>query len=217
MTSINGWMTTAADGLRDLLLRMATPRVRWNEEGDSDDLTEIPDMGYVESLAEAEAVGSLVQIVEDSPLDFLSGGPVAGTRLHCIAVDVDMPAWLVPSTNENHYHLYVPLEIPEEDLFEWLDASAKIGLLEQGYVDACKARGMTTLRVPWLRKGEEPSRNDPDFDDGWDDESEEPVNANERIIIAVDPAERDGDDTRVTIREANGVMHVEGVIRRDPF
>lgn len=74
---------------------------------------------------------------------------------HVIAVDVDVPAWLVPSSTEGHSHLYVDLEMSWEDYKEWLLASAKIGLLEEGYVNAAIQRGMTSVRTPWTRKGNE--------------------------------------------------------------
>ena len=39
----------------------------------------------------------------------------------------------------------------------------KIGLVEEGYVSACKSRGMTSLRAPWVKKGEEEPPDSPDY------------------------------------------------------
>lgn len=78
---------------------------------------------------------------------------------HLIAVDIDKPAWLLQSSShgmwEPHHHLYVEVEASWDDYLAWLEASAKIGLLEPGYVSASKARGATFLRLPWIRKGQE--------------------------------------------------------------
>lgn len=78
-------------------------------------------------------------------------------RNHALLLDLDVPAWLLPSSTGGHGHLYVDLEIPEDKLWRFLDAAADIGLVEEGYVSACKARGMTSLRPPWIEKGREPS------------------------------------------------------------
>lgn len=81
----------------------------------------------------------------------------AHQRNHALLLDLDVPAWLLPSSTGGHGHLYVDLDIPEDKLWTFLDAAADIGLVEEGYVSACKARGMTSLRPPWIVKGQEPS------------------------------------------------------------
>jgi hypothetical protein len=141
------WIAEAPAQLVAMIRRMTFHhKVNWNAPDyvENEDFGEAGDPRKVtEEIDEAEALSSLVGV--DS----------VGNRLHHIAVDVDVPAWLVPSSTPGHAHLYVPLKVTEGAYFDWLDASAEIGLLEPGYVSACKSRGMTSVRAPWVVKGEE--------------------------------------------------------------
>lgn len=76
-------------------------------------------------------------------------------RQHVVALDIDHQAWLVPSSNPGHNHLYVALMCEWNLYVEFLEAAAKIGLVESGYVAASKKRGATYLRLPWVKKGAE--------------------------------------------------------------
>lgn len=71
---------------------------------------------------------------------------------HAVVIDLDVPAWLVPSTSVAHSHLYADVSCSWPDYLEFLRAAAKIGLLEQGYVAACEARGYSSVRLPWVAK-----------------------------------------------------------------
>jgi hypothetical protein len=77
---------------------------------------------------------------------------------HQIVVDIDHPVHVVESSTPGHYHLYVELPggIPQGLYFEWLQACAKIGLVEPGYVAASVNRGHTDLRLPWVSKADTP-------------------------------------------------------------
>jgi hypothetical protein len=82
------------------------------------------------------------------------------TGLHHILIDIDRRAVLLPSTSVGHFHLYVEMGMcgdgmKWEDYAEWLRASAKIGLIEEGYAEASIRRKATFLRLPWIRKGHE--------------------------------------------------------------
>ena len=75
---------------------------------------------------------------------------------HIVVLDIDHPAHLVGSSTEGHHHLYV--EIPpcsHQDYLAFLDAAHKIGLIEEGYLNASMARGHSDVRLPWVRKGED--------------------------------------------------------------
>ena len=74
---------------------------------------------------------------------------------HIVALDIDHEAWLIPSTNPGHSHLYVAVTCQWNKYVKFLEAAADIGLVEPGYVAASKRRGATYLRVPWLQKGGE--------------------------------------------------------------
>lgn len=97
-----------------------------------------------ESLEDADAVTSRV----DNPRNPF-------TNQHKVLLDIDMPAVLVPSTNPEHFHLYIDHTMKWRDYLELLEALAKAGILQEGFVDAAKERGFTTLRTPWTRKGKE--------------------------------------------------------------
>lgn len=73
-------------------------------------------------------------------------------KRHAVLLDLDVPAYLVPSTTPGHSHLYVDLNLTEEAYFDFLDACAKVGLIEEGYAGASKAKGGTYLRLPWVKK-----------------------------------------------------------------
>lgn len=73
---------------------------------------------------------------------------------HALVLDIDHPAWLMPSTTPGHFHLYVdvPGGIPDDEYAALLDALATAGVIEWGYAGASKARGFTSVRLPWITK-----------------------------------------------------------------
>jgi hypothetical protein len=156
------WLASAPADLVALMRRMTWHhKVNWN----APDYIEADEFGtdaegkpkgdgreVVDDIEKAEALSSQVPA---SHLTLPDDPPEA--REHVIAVDIDCPAWLIPSSTEGHHHLYARTTQPIlwADYVKWLDASVVIGLLEPGYVSACKSRGMTSLRAPWVRKGAE--------------------------------------------------------------
>lgn len=136
-----------AAGLLALLQQLKLHRnVKWEaadyEEGD-DGREEAP------ALEDAEAASSLRHVTTfDGEED----------RYHAVLLDLDVPAWLIPSSTPGHSHLYVDLHCHQDDYFEFLEAAVKVGLVEEGYVGACESRGATSLRLPWVRKGSEATR-----------------------------------------------------------
>jgi hypothetical protein len=95
-------------------------------------------------LTEANIVSSLLKPI-------LPGAPASR---HIVAVDIDWPAHLIPSSTPGHSHLYVevPGGIAQDAYFDWLDASAKIGLIQKGYAEVARLRGHSDLRLPWVSK-----------------------------------------------------------------
>jgi hypothetical protein len=73
-------------------------------------------------------------------------------RWHAPVLDLDLPATLVPSTTEGHFHLYIDREVPESSYFRLLDTLADCGIIEKGYASASKRRGFSAVRVPWVKK-----------------------------------------------------------------
>lgn len=99
-----------------------------------------------------------------SPASILEGANCVSSRLpddffgkprHAIILDLDLPAYLVPSSTPGHSHLYIDKVLNEDAYYELLDALAKAGVLEPGYVTASKRKGGTHLRLPWVKKGDQ--------------------------------------------------------------
>lgn len=74
-------------------------------------------------------------------------------RAHRPVLDLDIPAFLVPSSTPGHSHLYIDHEVPDEVFWRLCDALAEAGILQGGYVSASKSRGYTSVRLPWIKKG----------------------------------------------------------------
>lgn len=81
---------------------------------------------------------------------------------HALVLDIDHPTWLVPSTTPGHFHLYVdvPSGIETSDYEAILNALAVGGVIEWGYAGASKARGFTSVRLPWVEKMKGPIQHD---------------------------------------------------------
>lgn len=71
---------------------------------------------------------------------------------HKVVLDLDLPAKLIPSSTEGHFHLYVDHELTWEKYKALLVALGEAGILEEGYVRASLAREFTAVRLPWVHK-----------------------------------------------------------------
>lgn len=97
----------------------------------------------------------------------LHGGfEAARQRRHILAIDIDYPTYLVESSTEGHYHLYVdvPGGIPHEKYLALLDALADAGVIQPGYAQVSKERGHSDLRLPWVDKHPKPGSDALNFD-----------------------------------------------------
>lgn len=94
------------------------------------------------------------------PAEFFNGANVVTSlrqgsffrRRHAVLLDLDVPAYLIPSSTHGHSHLYIDVDCAEADYFALLDALATCGVIERGYANASKKKGATYLRLPWVRK-----------------------------------------------------------------
>ena len=77
---------------------------------------------------------------------------VKDSKGHALVIDLDIPAYLIPSSTPGHSHLYVDADIPEDKYFALLDSLADCGVIEGGYANVSKVRGYTTVRLPWEKK-----------------------------------------------------------------
>lgn len=125
------------------------------------------------SLVESEGVASILRVQPNKyepnelvePYKELEDGSV-----HYLALDIDHPTLAIESSTTGHYHLYIKKPIRWDDYVNIMDAMAKAGLVEEGYVAAAKRRGWTCLRTPWTKKGFDrwgsPDKETPAIKDG---------------------------------------------------
>lgn len=71
---------------------------------------------------------------------------------HKPVLDIDFPAWLVPSSTEGHFHLYLDKEMSWDQYKKLLNALADVGILQEGYVNVSIERKATHVRLPWIKK-----------------------------------------------------------------
>jgi hypothetical protein len=98
---------------------------------------------------------------EREPADMFDGANVVSSRRtdittgverHAVLLDLDVPAWLIPSSTEGHSHLYIDVKCGRSAYFRLLDALAECNVIERGYADVSKRKGGTFLRLPWVKK-----------------------------------------------------------------
>lgn len=71
---------------------------------------------------------------------------------HLVAVDLDIPAVLVPSSTLGHSHLIIDKELTWPQYRKLLEVLGEVGILEEGYVAASLRRNTTHIRAPWFPK-----------------------------------------------------------------
>lgn len=155
-----------------LLRRLVTYNVTWNFADMVDpenydvgaDRSEAPldEADPSDFFSEAEANVASSQLREyhmvakaPSDLDFLrEAKDLLEPERHVVALDLDIPAYLVPSHTEGHSHLYidVPGGVAHDDYMELLGLLGRIGVIEPGYAEVSRVRGHTDLRLPWVAK-----------------------------------------------------------------
>lgn len=104
--------------------------------------------GYIEGQSEHG---------RDEVSDVASANVVSSLRgdrpgTHAVLLDLDVPAWLVPSSTPGHSHLYADVRCSHGDYVAFLRAAERVGLIEPGYLAAVESRGYSSVRLPWIRK-----------------------------------------------------------------
>jgi hypothetical protein len=130
-------------GVRHLLPRLRTYLVDWK-------FSFIPaeNVEYEPGIDRTEAELPEANVVSSELKHTWSG------RRHIVALDIDYPAYLVPSSSMDHYHLYldVPGGIAHEDYMELLALLGRLKIIETGYAEVSVKRGHSDLRLPWVTK-----------------------------------------------------------------
>lgn len=71
---------------------------------------------------------------------------------HTVMLDIDLPAYLIPSSTEGHYHLYIDTPMPWRKYKRLLKELARAGIIETGYYKASVRRKHTALRMRGVKK-----------------------------------------------------------------
>lgn len=72
--------------------------------------------------------------------------------MHRPVVDLDISHEYRESSKPGHAHLLLNIDIPWEKHLQWLELSAELGIVEQGWVKAAKARGFACIRKKGVKK-----------------------------------------------------------------
>lgn len=94
--------------------------------------------------------------VEDFDLaPALSSKRKHASNAHLVMLDIDVPAALVPSSTPGNHHLYIDVKLSHEQYTKLVNVLEECGIIQPGIKMGFEARGGTTLRMPWVRKGYE--------------------------------------------------------------
>lgn len=98
--------------------------------------------------------------VDESEANVVSSRITVDGSVHMPVLDIDFPAKLIPSSTEDHYHLYLDIEVPHEKYMKLLEVLAECGIISKGCAAASIARGATFVRKPGVLK--DTSKKEPD-------------------------------------------------------
>jgi hypothetical protein len=79
-------------------------------------------------------------------------GDYKGEKLHKPVLDVDLNIQVLPSSTEGHHHLFIDKEMTWSQYEKLLTVLADVGIIEKGYLGACKSRKHSAVRLPWVKK-----------------------------------------------------------------
>lgn len=79
-------------------------------------------------------------------------GSLCDDGKHMPVLDFDLPARLVPSSTEGHFHLYIDVPMEWEVYRKLIEAMRDAGLLQPGFANASIAREATMCRPEWIKK-----------------------------------------------------------------
>ncbi len=103
----------------------------------------------IEADENGERIGDVPATEQDATL---VSSEIVDSDLHAPAIDLDIPAYLIPSSTPGHSHLYIDAEISWEKYERLLFAMADAGIIEEGYYLASVARHGSFLRRPGVLK-----------------------------------------------------------------
>lgn len=71
---------------------------------------------------------------------------------HALLLDLDMPAYLIPSSTPGKSHLYVDVRMDYDKMIAVMEALEAAGVIQGAWVHLTKEREQAALRTPWTRK-----------------------------------------------------------------
>lgn len=71
---------------------------------------------------------------------------------HVVALDIDLPIRVVPSTHRGRGHLWIDKLMPWADVTKVLDVLAEVGIISDSYREHSLRRGYTCLRPAFVDK-----------------------------------------------------------------
>ena len=74
---------------------------------------------------------------------------------HYPIFDLDVPHVYVPSTTKGHGHLIIQKKMSLESMLALYAELVDHGLMGPGFAEATRIRGFASIRLPWIKKGDE--------------------------------------------------------------
>lgn len=78
---------------------------------------------------------------------------VGDTKYHRVLLDLDVEHHYVPSSTPGHAHLFINVLLPHEKYRNLLITLKECGILGEGTATQIDRDGMTSLRLPGIKKG----------------------------------------------------------------
>lgn len=104
----------------------------------------------------APSSGSLSQTTDVDPAHLFNADVVSSevrnNGVHRPVLDIDVPAFLVPSSTPGHSHLYIDKPMMWDEYAKLLGALEAAGIIEYGCYNIALKRKATMVRLPWIRK-----------------------------------------------------------------
>jgi hypothetical protein len=107
---------------------------------------------YREEMEGAERFAPMAE--SDVASSIINSTAGQANERHAVVIDIDHPTWLIKSSTQDHYHLYidVPGGIDWGTYENLLYALMLAGVIEPGYHEVSKKRKRTDVRLPWIKK-----------------------------------------------------------------
>lgn len=76
-----------------------------------------------------------------------------GKKVHYPVLDLDIDAYLIPSSTPGHHHLFINKLLSEEDYDKLLRTLHEVGIIQKGIIELqWEQDGMTCARLPGIKK-----------------------------------------------------------------